>query len=238
MTLRLGIFCGMVLSGLVVLGGCSSKSSTNAKMATDESVAMDATMPPAENLDMDTTGTGSGGDTFAAGDGDIPAAPATDLMPGSTAGSYSGSTPGYGAIASDNRGYPDYATPRRGGSSGSGSASGSSYTIQRGDTLWGLSRRYGVSVSALASANGISQNAILRVGHRLTIPGAGGSSSAGSSGSAVSGAGTAGGRTYRVQRGDTYSGLAHKFGVSSQRLMELNSTSSPTLREGQTLRIP
>ena len=180
MTLRLGIFCGMVLSGLVVLGGCSSKTSTNDKMATDEAVAMDATMPPTENIDTDVTGIDSGGDTFASGDGDIPAAPAGDLMPGSTAGSYSGSTagsyPGYGTIASDNRGYPDYATPHRGSSSGSGSASGSSYTIQRGDTLWGISRRYGVSINALASANGISQNAILRVGNRLTIPGAGGRS--------------------------------------------------------------
>ncbi len=229
MTLRHSISWGVVLSCLVVLGGCSSKSAPNTRMTTDEPVAMND-MPPPDDLDMDMTGTASGGDAFAAGDGDIPAAPAMDVIPGSSASSYP-STPGYGAIVADSRGYPDYATPRSGGSSSL--ASGSSYTIQRGDTLWGISRRCGVSVNSLASANGISPNAILRIGQRLTIPGAGASS-----GSAVSGSSTTGGRTYRVQRGDTYSGLAHKFGVSSQRLMELNNASSTTLREGQTLRIP
>ncbi len=230
MTRRRTIFWGVVLSGLVVLGACSSKTSPDTKMATDAPVAMNDEMPPPDTLDMGTDGM-DGDDTFAAGDGDIPAAPATDLMPGSAASSYP-STPGYGAVVADSRGYPDYATPHHGG--GSGAGAGSSYTIQRGDTLWGISRRSGVSVSALAGANGISPNAILRIGQRLTIPGAGGSSSS----SAVSGTSESGGRTYRVQRGDTYSGIAHRYGVSSQRLMELNNASSSALREGQTLRIP
>jgi len=231
MTLQRSIAWSVVLSFLVVLGACSSKSSPNTKVATDTPVAMNDEVPPPDDLDMDMTGTDSGGDAFAAGDGDIPAAPAADLMPGSSASSYP-STPGYGAVVADSRGYPDYATPHHGG--GSGAVAGSNYTIQRGDTLWGISRRSGVSVSSLASANGISPNTILRIGQRLTIPGAGG----GSSSSAVSGTSEGGGRTYRVQRGDTYSGIAHKYGVSSQRLMELNNASSSTLREGQTLRIP
>jgi LysM repeat protein len=95
-----------------------------------------------------------------------------------------------------------------------------------------LSRRYGVSVNSLASANNISPNAVLRIGQRLTIPGAG------SSGGAVSSGGTGSAGTYRVQRGDTYSGLAKRFGVSTQRLMDLNGATSSNLREGQTIRVP
>jgi murein DD-endopeptidase MepM/ murein hydrolase activator NlpD len=45
------------------------------------------------------------------------------------------------------------------------------YTIRRGDTLHHIAQRYGVSVSSLMSANGISDPRQLQVGQVLTIPG-------------------------------------------------------------------
>ena len=45
------------------------------------------------------------------------------------------------------------------------------YTIRRGDTLHHIAQRYGVSVSSLMSANGITSTRDLRVGQVLTIPG-------------------------------------------------------------------
>jgi len=45
------------------------------------------------------------------------------------------------------------------------------YTIRRGDTLHHIAQRYGVSVSSLMSANGITSARDLRVGQVLTIPG-------------------------------------------------------------------
>lgn len=44
-----------------------------------------------------------------------------------------------------------------------------SYTVKRGDTLYGLSSRYGVSVAAIKQANGLSSN-VLRDGRTLRIP--------------------------------------------------------------------
>ncbi|MFT6498525.1 MAG: LysM repeat protein [Akkermansiaceae bacterium] len=41
--------------------------------------------------------------------------------------------------------------------------------IKRGDTLWGLSRRYGVSVTAIQKANRISGTNI-RAGKTILIP--------------------------------------------------------------------
>ncbi len=46
------------------------------------------------------------------------------------------------------------------------------YTVQPGDSLWGLSRKLGVSRSALALANGIGPDDWLKVGQVLRIPGA------------------------------------------------------------------
>jgi soluble lytic murein transglycosylase-like protein len=62
---------------------------------------------------------------------------------------------------------------------GSGSGSGAARTVQRGDTLWGIARAAGVSVRALAAANGLAEGALLRPGQRLVVPAGGASRSVG-----------------------------------------------------------
>lgn len=48
-------------------------------------------------------------------------------------------------------------------------SSGGSHTVTSGDTLWGLSRKYGVSVDEIRQANGISGSTII-TGQSLNIP--------------------------------------------------------------------
>jgi LysM repeat protein len=48
---------------------------------------------------------------------------------------------------------------------------GSYYIVMRGDTLSGLSARFGVPLAVLAATNGISRLDMVRVGQRLLIPG-------------------------------------------------------------------
>lgn len=46
-----------------------------------------------------------------------------------------------------------------------------SHTVAKGDTLWGLSRQYGVSVDAIRSANGMAaDDNNIRIGQTLGIP--------------------------------------------------------------------
>ncbi|MGO1319575.1 MAG: LysM peptidoglycan-binding domain-containing protein [Galactobacter sp.] len=45
------------------------------------------------------------------------------------------------------------------------------YTIKAGDTLGAIAKKHGVTVSALASANGISSSSVIYQGRTLTIPG-------------------------------------------------------------------
>ncbi|HET9604499.1 MAG TPA: LysM peptidoglycan-binding domain-containing protein [Gemmatimonadales bacterium] len=54
-------------------------------------------------------------------------------------------------------------TPRR--------SAAPTHVVRAGETLIGVAHRYGVSLSALSSANGLSTRAHLRIGQRLKIPG-------------------------------------------------------------------
>ncbi len=46
------------------------------------------------------------------------------------------------------------------------------YAVEQGDSLYGLARRFGVTVTDLAAANGLDRNAQLKIGDRLSIPAA------------------------------------------------------------------
>ena len=51
-----------------------------------------------------------------------------------------------------------------------GTGSSSQYTVQPGDSLSSIANRFGVSVDALASANGLGSDPMLWVDQKLTIP--------------------------------------------------------------------
>ena len=79
------------------------------------------------------------------------------------------------------------------------------YTVQRNDTLSEIAARFGTTVNALALANGIADPDLIYPGQVLVIP----------TGGCVD--------NYIVQRGDTLSGIAQRFGTTVARLASLNN---------------
>jgi hypothetical protein len=62
------------------------------------------------------------------------------------------------------------APPGAGGSAVPSMAAGTTYKVQRGDTLISIAREFGVTVPALRKANGLARGALLRRGQVLVIP--------------------------------------------------------------------
>ncbi len=107
------------------------------------------------------------------------------------------------------------------------------YTVQPGDTLSGLARRYNTSVQAIANANNIANPNLIYAGQVLEIPTDGGGVTPPPPPSPSPGG------TYTVQRGDTLSAIARRFGVTYQAIAQANNITNPNLiYVGQVLIIP
>ena len=102
-----------------------------------------------------------------------------------------------------------------------GTSTAATYRVRWGDTLTGIAAAHGTTVSALAAANGLKPSRILLEGTVLNVPGGGG-----------------GGGSYRVQPGDTLSGIAARYGTSAAALARANGLASPDfILAGWTLSI-
>lgn len=140
-------------------------------------------------------------------------------------------------------------------------ASASAYvphTIGSGESLWSIAQRDGLSVRALAAANGLSSYSQIRAGHVLVIPPqwAGGSATVIEDGPDDTGeaAGTVGTTSsvvrrvvasppplggYTVRPGDTLSGIAARTGVSAGQIAFMNGLGRASLlRVGTVLKLP
>src|SRR5690625_740647 len=113
--------------------------------------------------------------------------------------------------------------------SGGGGSGGSqkTYTVKSGDTLSGIAVKFGVTVSQLKKWNNISNADSIQIGQKLTVKEPSG-------GSGGSGGGST--ETYTVKSGDTLSGIAVKFGVTTAQHQKCNNISNAdSLQIGQKL---
>ena len=98
------------------------------------------------------------------------------------------------------------------------------YIVKKGDTLWGISNQFGVSVTELAELNGVDANT-LKVGQSLIIP-------------MNSGTNPDNMFMYTVKKGDSLYSIAKKYGTSVDNIKKLNYLTDGNLYIGQVIRIP
>ena len=121
-------------------------------------------------------------------------------------------------------------------STSSGNQSGS-YTVKAGDSLWGISHKYGMSIDSLKSLNNLSSNFIypgqvLKVGQSSNQSNTASRPSASQSTSSGNRSGS-----YTVKAGDSLWGISHKYGMSIDGLKSLNNLSSNFIYPGQVLKV-
>lgn len=94
----------------------------------------------------------------------------------------------------------------------------SAVTVGKGDTVYALSRRHRVPVSAIIRTNKLTPPYILQVGQRIEFPR---------------------GQQHRVQQGDTLYNIAQRYDVGLYELARLNGSEPPyTIKVGSILSIP
>ncbi|SFF60723.1 3D (Asp-Asp-Asp) domain-containing protein [Halobacillus alkaliphilus] len=107
------------------------------------------------------------------------------------------------------------------------SVSAEEYTIDKGDTLWGISKKYDVSVNQLKSWNDLNSN-LIYPNQQLTV-----SKEVSSSSSEKS----SNDDTYTVKSGDTLYKISKKYGISVDELMDWNNLDSTLIHPGDKFKV-
>ena len=98
------------------------------------------------------------------------------------------------------------------------------YTVKKGDTLYGISNQFGVSVVDLKNLNNLKDNN-LKIGQVLKI-----SQSSGTNPDSTI--------NYIVKKGDSLYAIARVYNTTVQEIQKLNNLKSNALSIGQELKIP
>lgn len=93
------------------------------------------------------------------------------------------------------------------------------HEVQEGDNLSSIAAKYGVSVQTIASANGLTEKSVLRLGTNLTIL-------------------PVDGVSHKVRSRDTVIGIAKMYGVGVDEIIAFNQLDGPSIRIGDDLVIP
>ena len=106
--------------------------------------------------------------------------------------------------------------------------------VRRGETVSGIASRYGTTVSAIARANRLGRNYLIRVGQRLRIPGRGSSYTTYQPRSLTKEGEKL---VYSVKKGDSLYIIAKAFNTTVQEIKKQNNLQSNMLHVGQKLTI-
>lgn len=94
------------------------------------------------------------------------------------------------------------------------------YSVAKGDTLWGIARKFNVDLETIRVMNNLDKQAVLEIGQVLEVP-------------------YSRSRVYAIKKGDTLWDIANKYDISVEQLLAANIGVNPkNLKIGQKLIIP
>lgn len=105
------------------------------------------------------------------------------------------------------------------------SSQGETYIVKSGDSLWSISKKYGVSIDDIKKANNLSSN-LLNIGMVLIIPE---KEVPPEPGDFI---------IYTVSKGDSLYSIASKYGLTVDEIVDYNDLATTNLSIGQQLLIP
>lgn len=115
------------------------------------------------------------------------------------------------------------------------------HRVQRGETLYGIARRYRVLLEDLRDWNGLTSASLIRAGQELRVSGPSGDPLIADAGVSPSARSERGGKDFRlhvVARGDTLWQIAHAHGVSVNDLLRWNGLRARSrIYPGQKIKI-
>lgn len=120
-------------------------------------------------------------------------------------------------------------------------ASGSEYTVAKGDSFYTIGKKLGVSTKAIGDANPGVDSKKLKVGQKLNVPASTTATGAGpiAPGSSVAPMeATATEATYSVKSGDTLLRIAKAHGTTVKLIKSANSLTTDRIKVGQKLKLP
>jgi N-acetylmuramoyl-L-alanine amidase len=113
----------------------------------------------------------------------------------------------------------------------------STYRVTAGDTVSSIAGRFGLSTASVLALNGLGWKSIIFPGQELKLTN--GAAPTAKSAPAPKAAPPAASGRYTIAKGDTISGIAARFGLSTQTLLSANGLGwSSIIYPGQTLAIP
>lgn len=107
------------------------------------------------------------------------------------------------------------------------------YTVKSGDILSAIASRYGMTVNALVTLNGVKNANLIYPGQVLRVADSGQGSNVSQKATTTTMTGS-----YTVRYGDTLSGIANRYGTSTSTLASINGISNPNwIYPGQVLKL-
>jgi LysM repeat protein len=160
------------------------------------------------------------------------------------------SDPELAAVTIDNSAAP--ADEAAGGELDVAAVTPTTYTVRHGDTVSGIAGRYGLSTASVLALNGLGWKSLIFPGQTLrlaaapapaatppAVPSSPSTAPASTTPAPPAPAPTPASTTYVIQRGDTVTSIARRFGVTIPAILSANGLStSSIIYTGRTLVIP